>query len=179
MVRARSSIVGSLKPLKEKLFVFVYFSLYFFIQNTDGLTSHISVFPFPKLNIWISDVFINSGPLRLFNPEIARFFSLQWMLRVVYKLPLDRNVFIFNVFVLDRHIVNIFLWYYLWNVAANVLYCIIICFDDLFWNHLHSYKVAVVSHCSFSRHKRVSCLINIVNHFFLNWHILNSAGSFY
>ena len=100
------------------------------------------------------------------------------MLGIVDQLPLNGNVLIFDIFMLDWYIFDIAFRDNLRNITSDVLNGIIIGRYDFSWHNINSDVISIISDCSFSGDKRVSCFVNIVNYFFFDWDILYSACSF-
>ena len=94
------------------------------------------------------------------------------------KLSLNWNIFIRNILSLDRNIISIRFRYHLWNVASDMFNCIVISWYNFPWYKINSYKVFVLNNFSGFRNNRIFFFINIINHFFFNWHIFYSTVTF-
>lgn len=106
------------------------------------------------------------------------FFLMRWI-RVVDELPLYRNILICDIFPFNWHIINIFFWNYLWHVASDMLYSIIISCYNFSRYCFHSDNISIVSNNFLFWDHTKNLLVNVINYFLLYWDILNSAISFY
>lgn len=144
----------------------------------DWLTPHVAILSFPKLYIGTSHILIDLRTLDFFDTQISWTFCLQWMLRVVDKLSLDRDVFVFDILMLNWYIFNCWFRYNLWDVTSYMLYCVVVRRYHLSWNYVNSHKITIVLHCPLLWNYTIPGFIHIINYFFLYWYILYPAVSF-
>jgi hypothetical protein len=173
-----TSSICCLKFLKIQLFISLNLSLNFLIQHMDWFTSYIPILSLPILYIRITNVLIYSWSRWLFYTKIPWILWLQWMLWVMDQLTFNRYVFIFDIFMLNRHILNIFFWHDLRDIASDMFNSIVVSGDNLSWDNINSNKIPIIHNFFFSRHECIFSFINVINNFFLHWDIFNSTISF-
>lgn len=98
--------------------------------------------------------------------------------RAMNKLSLNWNIFIRNILSFNRDVISILFRYHLWNVAPYMFNCIVISWYNFPWYKINSYKIFVLNNLSGFRYNRIFSFINIINHFFFNWHIFYSTVTF-
>lgn len=90
-----------------------------------------------------------------------------------YIVPLDRNILIPLFLPFNGHILNSFRVNFLWDVRSQVLYCVVISLYSLTGHILNLNSIQVVSDSFFLRYHLITRLIDIINNFFCEGHVLN------
>ena len=98
-------------------------------------------------------------------------------LRTMYQLPLHGNVLVFDHLALNRYVVCVLLGDYLRHVCTEVLHCVVISDRNLTRNKIYTNKIFILYNFPFSGHNFIPNLINIINNFLLNRHILDPTIS--
>lgn len=91
---------------------------------------------------------------------------------------LDGNIFNFFDFSFNRNNFYLFLWYDLFVILSDFLYCIKILFNYFSWNRLNNFSLLIINYFFSFRDHLCICACLIINNFFLIWNIFNSTLSY-